>query len=204
VTESVPAAETDDEVLAARAAAGDALAFEELVSRYESRVYRLACRLGGSEADAPDALQETFLQVHRGLPGFRGESRFSTWLFRIATNVALMQRRARSRRPTESLEACLPHFDPDGRHTGTPEQLQIAARAEEVLDRQFLAERAWAGLDRLPDLYREAFVLRDLEEMPTSEVADVLGIEAAAVRQRVHRARLMLRGYLSALVGVKP
>lgn len=201
--EDVPAAEPTDEKLAEQAASGDAFAFEELVTRYEARVYRLACRLLGNDADAPDALQETFLQVYRGLKGFRGESRFSTWLYRIATNAALMQRRSRSRRPAESLEAFLPCFDPDGQHAATPEQLQVAARAEEVLDRQLLAEKAWAGLDRLPDLYRETFVLRDLEEMPTAEVAQVLGIEPAAVRQRVHRARLLLRGYLGSLVGVK-
>lgn len=203
MNESVPGAALSDELLAAQAAAGDALAFEQLVTRYEGRVYRLASRLLGNDADAPDALQETFLQAYRGLAGFRGESRFSTWLYRVATNVALMQRRARSRRPAESLEAFLPCFDPNGQHAATPEQLQVAARAEEVLDRQLLAEKAWAGLDRLPDLYREAFVLRDLQEIPTAEVAEVLGIEPATVRQRVHRARLLLRGYLGSLVGVK-
>jgi RNA polymerase sigma-70 factor, ECF subfamily len=75
---------------------------------------------------------------------------------------------------------------------------------EEVMDRRLLAEKVRAGIERLPDLYREAFVLRDLEELPTSQVAEVLGLEPAAVRQRVHRARLMLRGYLGALAEVKP
>jgi RNA polymerase sigma-70 factor (ECF subfamily) len=149
-------------------------------------------------------LQETFLAVYRGLPAFRGDSRFSTWLYRIATNAALMHRRARARRPTESLEAFLPRFDADGTHAAEPPELGAAGRADELLDRKLLAEKARAGLDRLPDIYREAFVLRDLEEMTTQEVAELLGIDAAAVRQRVHRARLMLRGYLSDLVGVKP
>jgi RNA polymerase sigma-70 factor, ECF subfamily len=194
----------EDEALAARAAAGEEPAFEELVARYQARVYRLACRLTGSEADAKDVLQETFLAVHRGLPAFRADSRFSTWLYRIATNAALMQRRARARRPTESLEAFLPRFDADGRHAGEPADLLAASRADEMLDRKLLAEKARAGLDRLPDIYRDAFVLRDLEEMSTSEVAELLRIDPAAVRQRVHRARVMLRGYLSDLVGVKP
>ena len=194
----------EDEALAARAAAGEEPAFEELVARYQARVYRLACRLTGSEGDAKDVLQEAFLAVHRGLPAFRADSRFSTWLYRIATNAALMQRRARARRPTESLEAFLPRFDTDGRHAGEPADLLAASRADETLDRKLLAEKARAGLDRLPDIYRDAFVLRDLEEMSTSEVAELLHIDPAAVRQRVHRARLMLRGYLSDLVGVKP
>jgi RNA polymerase sigma-70 factor (ECF subfamily) len=200
----VAPAEPSDEEFAASAATGDEPAFEALVTRYEARVYRLACRLTGSESDAPDVLQETFLRVHRGLSSFRGESRFSTWLFRIATNAALMQRRSRARRPAASLEEFLPRFDAHGCHAGEPADLEAAARAEELLDRRHLAEKAREGVERLPELYREAFVLRDLEELETAEVAALLGIESAAVRQRVHRARLMLRGYLSDLVGVKP
>ena len=199
----VPAAESSDESLAARAAAGDDAAFEALVVRFQQRVFRLACRLTG-ETDAPDVLQDTFLQVYRHLPAFRGESQFSTWLYRIATNVALMHRRARARRPTESLDGFLPQFDADGRFTQTPDGLQIASRVDELLDRKVLAEKAHAAIDRLPDLYREAFVLRDLEELSTADVALVLGVEPATVRQRVHRARLMLRGYLSELAGVAP
>jgi RNA polymerase sigma-70 factor (ECF subfamily) len=198
------AADNSDEALAARAAAGEESAFEALVSRYEAPVYRLACRLTGHEGDAQDVLQETFLAAYRGLPTFRGDARFSTWVYRIATNAALMHRRAQARRPAESLEAYLPRFTEDGVHAGEPADLLAASRADEVLDYKVLAERARIGLDRLPDAYRDAFVLRDLEEMPTEEVAEVLGVTAAAVRQRVHRARLMLRGYLSDLVGVKP
>jgi RNA polymerase sigma-70 factor (ECF subfamily) len=199
----VPTPESSDETLAARAAAGDGHAFEEIVARYEARVFRLACRLT-TETDAPDVLQETFLQVYRHLPSFRGESQVGTWLYRIATNAALMLRRTRARRPVESLDAFMPQFDDRGVHTQLPAQLQIASRAEELIDRQVLADKARAGVARLPDLYRDAFVLRDLEEMSTSEVAQVLGVEPATVRQRVHRARLMLRGYLSELVEVKP
>jgi RNA polymerase sigma-70 factor (ECF subfamily) len=198
----VPTADSSDEALAARAAAGDGHAFEEIVARYEARVFRLACRLT-SQTDAPDVLQETFLQVYRNLPSFRGESQFGTWVYRIATNAALMLRRVRARRPVESLDAFMPQFDERGIHAELPAQLQVASRADELIDRQVLAEKARAGIARLPDLYRDAFVLRDLEEMSTTDVAQVLGIEPATVRQRVHRARMMLRGYLSELVGVK-
>jgi len=198
----VPIADPSDETLVAQAAAGDDRAFEQIVARYESRVYRLACRLT-SDTDAPDVLQETFLQVYRKLPTFRGESRFGTWIFRVATNAALMLRRSRARRPAESLDAFMPRFDECGVHAELPSQLQVASRADELLDRQILADKARAGIARLPDLYRDAFVLRDLEEMSTADVADVLGVDAATVRQRVHRARLMLRGYLSEVVGVR-
>jgi RNA polymerase sigma-70 factor, ECF subfamily len=196
---AVSATEPSDETLAARAAAGDDRAFEAIVERYQERLFRLACRLT-SDTAAPDVLQEAFLQVYRHLPSFRGESKFGTWVYRIAANAALMHRRANARRPAESLEAFLPRFDAEGRHLGTPAELQAPARADELLDQRTLAEKARAGLARLPDLYRDAFVLRDLEEMSTADVAQALGIEPAAVRQRVHRARLMLRGYLGSLV----
>jgi RNA polymerase sigma-70 factor (ECF subfamily) len=198
-----PAAEIADEELATRAAGGDGAAFETLVSRHEGRVHRLAYRLTGSDVDAQDVLQEAFLAAYRGLALFRGTSRFSTWLYRITTNAALMHRRARRRRPTESLEEFLPRFDDAGQHAPEVAELRVASRADELVDGKVLAEEARAALGRLPDLYREAFVLRDLEELETSEVADLLGVDAATVRQRVHRARLMLRGFLSHLVGAR-
>src|SRR5262245_55319180 len=173
----VPTADPSDETLAARAAAGDVHAFEQIVARYEARVFRLACRLT-NDTDAPDVLQETFLQVYRNLLSFRGDSQFGTWLYRIATNAGLMLRRSRQRRPAESLDQFMPRVDEHGVHVETPAQLQIASCADELLDRQVLAEKARAVLARLPDLYRDAFVLRDLEEMSTADVAQVLGIEA--------------------------
>jgi RNA polymerase sigma-70 factor (ECF subfamily) len=199
----VPGAEPTDEELAAGAAAGDESAFESLVERHQTRAYRLASRLVGAEG-AADALQEAFLQVFRELKGFRREARFATWLYRIVTNAALMQARRHARRPAESLETFLPRFDADGRHAGTPEQLRAAARAEELVERQQIAGMALDALSRLPEPYRVAFVLRDLEEISTAEVARILGLEPAAVRQRVHRARLMLRGWLGDLVGGQP
>jgi len=200
---TVPTAEPSDETLAARAAAGDDSAFEIIVERYQARVYRLACRLT-SDTDAPDVLQETFLQVHRHLRSFRGESRFGTWLYRIASNAALMRRRVKARHPVASLDDFLPRFDARGIHAATPAELRVVSHADELLDRQFLAEKAREAIAQLPDLYRDPFVMRDLEEMSTAEVAQVLGLDPATVRQRVHRARLMLRGCLSDLVGVKP
>ena len=95
-------------------------------------------------------LQETFLQVYRHLPSFRGESEFGTWLYRVATNAALMHRRARARRPAESLDEFLPRFDAQGKHAATPAELQVVSRADELLDRQFLAEKAREVIARLP------------------------------------------------------
>lgn len=198
-----PAAATADEALAALAAAGASEALEELIVRYQERAYRLALRLTGDPSDAADVLQETFLALWRHLGEFRGTARFSTWLYQIATNAARMHRRAKSRRPAESLDRFLPKFDAAGRHAATPEALRTVCRVEELLDRKTLLARAHEGLERLPEGYRAAFVLRDLEELPTAEVAEILGIAPAAVRQRVHRARLLLRGYLNELPEVR-
>jgi len=192
-------ADDSDEFLAERANAGDERAFEGLVVRYRARVYRLVRRLAGDDGDAQDALQETFLQVYRKLASFRGEARFATWLYRIAANAALMQRRARSRRRVESLEAFAPRFDEEGGHAGTPDQLRAPCLIEQALDRGRVAEKVRSAVDRLPEIYRTPFVLRDLDEMETAEVGAILGLEPAAVRQRVHRARLLLRGYLASL-----
>ncbi|HEU4690797.1 MAG TPA: sigma factor, partial [Vicinamibacterales bacterium] len=140
----VPAAESSDEVFAARAAAGDNAAFEALVVRYQHRVFRLACRLT-SETDAPDVVQETFLQIYRHLSTFRGDALFSTWVYRIATNVGLMHRRARARRPAEPLDEFLPRFDADGKLEATPDALRIPSRVDELLDRHELARKAQAA-----------------------------------------------------------
>jgi len=195
--------ETSDEELVRRALAGDHPAFEGLVERHQELVYRLARRLTASVADAEDVLQETFVLAYRRLGGFRGDAKFSTWLYRIAANSAKMLRRERARRPTEPLDEYLPRFDRLGRHARDVDHAR-AADADTILDRKKLALRAREGLERLPDRYRLPFVLRDLEELPSEEVASILGISTTLVRQRVHRARLMLRGYLSHLVGVEP
>jgi len=192
-----------DEELARRVLAGDTGAFETLMSRHQKQVYRLACRLTRNQADAEEVLQDTFLRAYRRLGGFREDAKFSTWLYRIATNAARMLHRGRARHPTEPLDEYLPRFDGQGRHARDVDHAR-AADAEEILDRKRLARHAKGALERLPERYRIPFVLRDLEEMPTAEVASVLGMTDEAVRQRVHRARLMLRGYLSHLVGVEP
>ncbi len=195
----VPLAALDDEALAERARAGDDAAFGALVERYQERVYRLALRLSSNPSDAEEVLQESFLQAWRKIDTFRGDARFGTWLYRIATNTALMRKRAARRRPTESLEALLPQFDESGLLADL--DYQRSARADELLERAELAQRAREALDLLDQNYRAVFVLRYLEEMSTEEAARVLEITPEAVRQRLHRARLMVRGYLGKMVG---
>jgi len=158
----IASSEESDESLIGLFLGGDEAAFERLVVRYRQRIYRLARRLSGTDSDAQDVTQETFILLYRKLSTFRGESKFSTWLYRVATNVAFMGRRARSRRKTESLDSFAPRFNEDGTHAATPAELSVPCRLDEILDRKALAEKAQAAVDRLPDLYRKAFVLRDL------------------------------------------
>lgn len=190
-----------DDALVARARTGDRDALGELVARYHERAYRLALRISGNEQDAEDIVQNAFLQVCRKLGTFRGDAQFGTWLYRVTMNEALMAQRARQRDDAESLEAYLPRFDESGAHTRLDVDYARAADVETLIDRERLQREVRSAVDRLPPIYRTAFVLCDLEELSAPDAAKILEIDAAAVRQRVHRARLMMRGFLGRLAG---
>ncbi len=190
-----------DQVLIEKIRTGDYQAFESLVTRYESKVYRLALRMLRNPQDAEDALQETFLQVFRGLAGFEGRSQFSTWLFRLATNVCLMRIRHRETEPSKllPLEEYLPKLE-DGE---SPQMMEWADRPEDALLSKESREKMMEALDKLPPEYRAVFILRDIEGFSNAETGESLGISVAAVKSRLHRARLALRGMLSGYFGKK-
>jgi len=184
-----------DQALVEKIKAADYQAFEALVNRYEGKVYRLAMRMLRNQEDAEDALQETFLQVYRGLNGFEGRSTFSTWLFRLATNVCLMKIRHRGTEPAHllPLEEYLPRHE-EGEH---PQIQEWPDKPEEVLLSKESRQKMLEALDRLPAEYRAVFILRDIEGLSNAEAGEALGISMAAVKSRLHRARLTLRGMLS-------
>jgi RNA polymerase sigma-70 factor, ECF subfamily len=186
-----------DETLADGARRGTQGAFDILVSRYQARVYRLAMRLSRNASDAEEITQETFLHAHRGMTSFHAESKFGTWLYRIAVNEALMRKRAATRRPTWSLEA-LDAVDGRGqrRTDGNAQPGDSVPLADDLLERKRLAERVRGALNRLDADTRAALVLRDLEELSADQAADILGISPEAVRQRAHRGRAKLRDLL--------
>ena len=169
-----------------------------LVLRHQPRIYRLAMRMSGNPSDAEEITQETFLRAHRAIALFRGDSQIGTWLFRIAMSEALMRRRAARRRPTLSLELVVPDHGELGAeatlHGGVPE------RADELVHRKLLARHVRRALDELDEGQRDALVLRDLEELPAKEAGEILGVSAATVRQRAHRAKVKLRESLCHLV----
>ncbi|NWF55706.1 MAG: sigma-70 family RNA polymerase sigma factor [Syntrophaceae bacterium] len=184
-----------DQVLIDKVRAGDYQAFESLVTRYEAKIYRLAIRMLRNPQDAEDALQETFLQVFRGLASFEGRSQFSTWLFRLATNVCLMKIRHRETEPSKLLP--LEDYLPKLEEGDTPQIMDWADRPEEALLSKESREKMMEALDKLPAEYRAVFILRDIEGFSNAETGESLGISVAAVKSRLHRARLALRGMLS-------
>lgn len=182
-----------DQTLVAQTLTGEESAFEGLVERYQGKVYRLALSLTKRHEDAEEVLQDVFLTVHRKLPSFEGRSAFSTWLYRITVNAALMKLRGKGR-AEESLEAYLPQFTEDGRHARMV--LDFTQGPEEALLRKEREQVIRAAIDALPPDYKVVLVLRDLEGLSNEAVAEVVGASIMAVKARLHRARLVLRGKL--------
>ncbi|MCE9628276.1 MAG: sigma-70 family RNA polymerase sigma factor [Candidatus Eisenbacteria bacterium] len=167
---------------------GDNRGFDELVVRYRDRVYRLCTKILRHEDDAAEALQDAFLSAYRGLPNFKSESTFSTWLYRIATNASLMKLRRRRDGHVSYEQSQSP--DADGDPLAIPDW--SAQPLEEVLDAE-TREVLGREIDLLPPNEKEVFVLRDVMEESNADVAQELGLSVAAVKSRLHRARLHLR-----------
>jgi RNA polymerase sigma-70 factor (ECF subfamily) len=193
IESSQAALSKDDSVLVSEAKAGSYAAFEELVNRYERKIYRLGLNLTGNPEDAEDVLQEAFLKAFEHLPEFREDSRFYTWLVRIAINEGLMKLRKRRSDKAVSIEdgegeegEFLPREFQDWKPN--PEQIYAQAEMEAIL-------RNAAG--SLPPGLRTVFLLRDLEGLSTEETAALLSLTEGAVKARLFRARLQLREELS-------
>jgi len=174
--------------------AGDRAEFALLVEAYSGQVYRLALKMLQNPQDAEDILQETFIKAYKALPNFEGRSSLSTWLYRIATNEALMF--LRKKRPEQvSVDEPLENEDGDER----PRQIIDWCCLPE---NELMSTESRANLDhsvqQLPDGLRAVFLLRDIEGLSTRETADVLDISESAVKTRLSRARFRLRELLSA------
>ena len=179
--------------------AGDVQAFEELVRQESPRLYRLIVRIVRDPDEAQNVLQETFLQALRGLPGFRGDARITTWLYGIGINQARAALRKNRRYQTleeQDIDRLQPSFRA-GAYVEPPRAWN-PARVAEQSERQRLVREA---IDQLPESYREIVVLRDIEELSTLETARILEISEGAVRVRLHRARQALRTLLDRYFG---
>lgn len=185
VTEAV-----DDGALLNAIRAGEDWAFEALVRTHGGRLLAVARRLTRNEEDARDVVQSAYLNAFRALKTFEGAARLSTWLHRIVVNTALMKLRSRRRKPEESIETLLPSFLEDGHHA---EQFsEWSTPADRLLERQETRAIVRMCIDQLPDNYRAVLVLRDIEELSTDEVAQMLTMTPTAVKVRLHRARQAL------------
>ena len=170
---------------------GDVNAYEALVKEYEKNVYNLALRMTGNSEDAADMTQEAFIKAYNSLQAFRGDSKFSVWLYRIVSNVCLDFLRSRNRRPTVSLSV----EDDDGEDA----QLDVADESQSpelLLDRKLTRESVRRGLDSLPPDYRQILLLREIQGLSYDEISQALCLEVGTVKSRIFRARKRLCTFL--------
>jgi RNA polymerase sigma-70 factor (ECF subfamily) len=186
---------TDDGCIQ-RTREGDRQAFEELVYRYQDMIFNLCVRLMGSHAEGEDAAQETFIKAFQGIQGFKGESLFSTWLFRIATNICrnrqtsfwgrLSRRAVRLDNPGDSEDG-----DGDGR------EIQFTGKnPEELLEQKRTAAAVKTALEKLPSKHRELIVLADINERSYEEIHAITGMALGTIKSRLARGREALRALL--------
>lgn len=194
----IVSAQTPEAELIALAAQGDARAFELIMRRHNQLLFRTARSILKSDSEAEDALQDAWLRAWRALDSFRADARLSTWLVRIVANEALGRLRRKSAQIIP-LEAAMTSPEPDLQAALTadsdhgPERFAMRAELRKLLE---------AGIDELPEAFRTVFMLRAVEEMETSEIAEALGIPEATVRTRFFRARSLLREGLASRIDV--
>lgn len=179
-----------DAPLIERILAGDEAAFTELVRRYEGKVYQLALRLTGNQMDANDVIQEVFLSVYQKLHTFRGQAAFSSWLYRITANASFARLNQRKRQASVSIDDVLPAVEgqsPGGTFSEwsqKPDTILFNKEARAALEQ---------AINDLPEEFRTVVILRDVENQSNQDVAELLNLSVAAVKSRLHRARLALR-----------
>jgi RNA polymerase sigma-70 factor (ECF subfamily) len=201
-TDTRPKVDRDAVLLAALRAEAPA-ATEMLVDTYGDRVYRLTHRITGSNEDAEEATQDALWAAARKIDTFKGESQFGSWLYRIAANAAYQKLRSRRGKSSHeiALDDVLPALDGDGLHfepmdDWTPRVDDNAVNGE-------LRDALERAIAELPDDYRTALVMHDVEGMPNPDIAETLGISLPAVKSRVHRSRLFVRKKLAGYLGAQ-
>src|SRR5687768_1652126 len=172
------------------AATNGTLTPEKIFREHAPRVYSLARRMLGNDADAEDVTQDVLLQVVRKLDTFRGDANIATWLHRVTVNAALAHRRKRASRESHEVHDPFDHFLDSGYHSD-PVQPWRATPETQALSRE-TAEMIEKAIAQLPEIYRDVYVLADVEGMPNGEIGDLLGLSIPAVKSRLHRGRLLM------------
>lgn len=199
VSTAIPGATDDDGGLVDQARSGDAKAFETLVRRYQRWVFTLALRMVGDRAEAEDLAQEIFLKAYRGLSGFKGTSRFSTWLYSIASHHCLNSLAARRRRSASATGGAAGWRGTveDDPPTAVDRVANGGPRADAMLERGELQRIVQAELRNLSRDHRLILILRDIQGLSYEEIADALRLELGTVRSRLHRARMEMKTRLT-------
>jgi len=182
-----------DKVLVKQFKAGSLAAFEELVHRYEAKVYNMALRFMRNQEDAEEVLQDVFSTLYLKIKGFKGKSAFSSWLYRVIMNASFMKLRKRKSQQTVSIEdlalATRMMFV-----ERAPYHSHVAVQhSESIAIKHQLRAALEQSIEKLPDQYRAVFVLRDVDGLSNNEVGELLDLSVPAVKSRLHRSRLMLR-----------
>jgi RNA polymerase sigma-70 factor (ECF subfamily) len=191
--------ENEETVLIEQLKKGDHEAFEATFSLYGNKVYNQALRMLGDCSDAEDLVQEVFLLVYKKSKSFEGKSKFSTWLYRLTMNAAITKLRQR-KDECVSIDDFLPKFRGDGHHLVRP-VVDWSQEVERLASNMELSRVIGRAIDQLQPLDKAVLVLSDLEELSNREISEVLGLSVLAVKARLHRARLFLRGKLAAHLG---
>jgi RNA polymerase sigma-70 factor (ECF subfamily) len=181
---------------------GDEQGFREMVDRYHARVYSLAYGVLRNSEDAEEATQDAFLTLYRKIDTFDESKKFFSWFYRVALNAAYSRARRRKPITTVSLDDYVPRYRDDGQ--ASSEFVAFVDGAEDEAIARDLAERAAEFMDELPQPYRDAIWMVDVEEMKPADVADVLEISLAALKSRLHRARLFVRQRLLEVAAAPP
>jgi RNA polymerase sigma-70 factor (ECF subfamily) len=195
----VSESQSDDEALLARLQAGDGTALEPLMERFASRLYRVACSVTASASDAEEVVQDVFLTIFRKAASFEGRAALGTWLYRITVNAALNKRRGKRALVEEPIESHLPRYTDDGHRSGDRSFLLVdwSPMPDELLLSEESRGVVRAAVDCLPAHYRIVLMLRDVEELSSEQVSDIVGESVASVKSRLHRARMALREQLA-------
>ncbi len=196
-------ATADEPQLMQQVQAGDVTAFEVLFERHSPRIYRQAMYLLGNEAEAEEIMQEVFLTLYEKAQTFRGDSAVSTWLYRLTTNAAISRLRRRTRRQEVLIDDYLPQFIEDGHHRERP-IIDWSHDLESALVREQSCQLLRQAIETLRPLDKAVVVLNDLEGLSQRETGAILGLSVPAVKSRLHRARLFLRGQPAASLGNLP
>ena len=202
-TAELPCADVPEQDLVQRLQAGDAEAFDTVFRQYFPKVYRQAFHLVGTAAEAEEVAQEVFLTVYEKIHTFRGASALTTWLYRLTMNAALSRLRRRTRRKEIALDDYLPQFREDGHHLVRPVVDWSADLEQNLADAQ-MQHLLRQAIELLPPLDKAVLVLSDFEDLPNRDIGEALGLTVLAVKARLHRARLFLRGQLAVALGHSP